>query len=504
MTPSSREGIVSDSQWNITLFEGIVTAFVHAVDYFQQDPILRDTWVRYIPLNAQLPFSAVFEGIITRLQAKEILLSTDGCYQLPQNVVVMPKGFRTQCDEPVIPAQYLPSIHYLADSYDFSANRQVLTKLGVKPMSDQNILDGLTKMDRADAFRSQDDKWHTLVCWFPNNMPQSMKNHNKQFLDLRLLLLNDGSWRPLREASQYVFVTDLEIVEDVEFECISSEIKEFSTRWIFLQSLGVRSADPTLIATKILLSASKTASLKSLVRFARFFYLHRNLNGVPRPSTKFEVMDEYGHVAKSNELYLETPESAVVYGFKLRDILPSEARFLHPDYVEPYAEDRYWLAWLHDSLGLHTSPRIVSARPSSDFLSMAHSLETPRFLSVLRAFWPQISTSLSTAGFADLSNMELVCDDGVAYPLRTTALRRRNLSWLPPSLASCLRFVSVVDPDDASWGFLAKLGVTMEPDANAWIGILFRLQQTNSGDERIVFSVYQQLNTHFAEASQYI
>ena len=53
---------------------------------------------------------------------------------------------------------------------------------------------------------------------------------------------------------------------------------------------------------------------------------------------------------------------------------------------------------------------------------------------------------------------------------------------------------SVVDPDDASWGFLAKLGVTMGPDANAWIDILFRLQKTNSGDERTVFSVYQQLN----------
>ena len=91
---------------------------------------------------------------------------------------------------------------------------------------------------------------------------------------------------------------------------------------------------------------------------------------MPRPSGKFEVMDGHGLVAESNELYLKSPESAVVHGFKLRDILPSEARFLHPDYIEPYAEDRYWLAWLHDGLGLHTSPGIVSARPSSDFLSM--------------------------------------------------------------------------------------------------------------------------------------
>lgn len=102
-----------------------------------------------------------------------------------------------------------------------------------------------------------------------------------------------------------------------------------------LQALGVRTADPTLVATKILLSVSKTASLRSLVRFARLFYQHRNLGGVPRPSGRFEVMDEHGLAAKSNELYLETPESTVVYGSKPRDILLSEARFLHPDYSEP-------------------------------------------------------------------------------------------------------------------------------------------------------------------------
>lgn len=486
------------------LFEGVITSFVNAMIHFQQDPSLRDTWMRYVPLHARSPFSTVAEGIITRLQAEEILLSADGRYRQPRCIVAMPKGFRTHRDEPVIPSQFLPSIHYLADSYDFSRDRQVLMKLGVKPMSDQNILDGLTNMDRADVIKVQDDRWHSIVCSCLSGMPRSMRDHNKQFLDLRLLPLNDGSWRPLREASQHIFVTDMEIAQDVEFKCIWSGVKEFSARWTFMQAMGVRIADPMIVATKILLSASKTASLESLIRYARFFYEHRNLKGVPRPSGKFEVMDEHGCVAKSNELYIETPESAVVYGFKLRDILPLEANFLHPDYTVPYTEDHYWLAWLHDSLGLHTSPRIISARPTSDLLSMARKLGTSQFLAVLRAFWPQISGGLSSTGFTDLSDTEVVCDDGVAYPLGTTALRRRKLSWLPPALASCLRFVSVVDPDDASWSFLAKLGVTLEPDANAWVGILLRLQQTNSGDERTVFSVYQQLNIRFAEAPQYI
>ena len=155
MTPANREGIIS---------------------YFQQDPTLRDTWVRCIPLHAQPPFSAVAEGIITRLQAKEVLLSTDGRYRRPQDIVVMPKGFRTQREEPVIPPQQLPSVHYLADPYNFSGNRQAFTRLGVKPMSEQNILDGLTNMDQADVIRSQDDKWHTSVCWFLNNMPRPMRN----------------------------------------------------------------------------------------------------------------------------------------------------------------------------------------------------------------------------------------------------------------------------------------------------------------------------------------
>ncbi|TFY59494.1 hypothetical protein EVJ58_g5749 [Rhodofomes roseus] len=499
LTPSNREGIVMDSKWNLALLEGIVDVFLHAVEQFQHDPVLRDSWVRFIPIHAQPPFSAVADKIVTRLQAREVLLSVDGRYRRPTDIVTVPKGFRISRTEPLIPQQYIPSVYYISHSYDASRDREYLAKLGVKPLSDQNFFDGLVAMDRANVIGVQSEQWHNLVC---AHLSSTLLTKGK--LDLRLIPLNDGSWRPAREAGQYVFMSKLDILQDVEFKCISNDVRENTARYTFLQTLGVRRADINLIATKILMEVKSSTSLPTLIHYARFFYDNRNEAGLPRPSARFKVMDENGRIAMSDELYLELPKGTPGHDVRLRDVLPSDARFLHRDYVRLYAQDRYWLSWLQDSLGLHTSPRIILGRVSPEIYSMAHNLETSRFLAALRAFWPQISTDITPSGLHDLSNIEVVCDDGVAYSLATTALKRRNLSWLPAALSSCLRFLPLSDPDDLSWSFLAKVGVTMEPNATAWIGMLFRLQEINSTDENAVTSVYQQLDARFIEAADFI
>lgn len=485
------------------LFDGIVDVFLRAVEHFQQDPTLRFYWVRYIPIHAQPPFAAVAENIIAKLQIREVLFSSDECRRQPRDVVALPKSLRVNHNEPLIPPEHLPGVHYLSDSYDASRDRIYLAKLGVKPLSEQNVLDGLVLMDRADAIRTRGDQWHEKVCAHLDAVPQVKGVFNKQILGLRLLPLHDGSWRPARDAKQLVFMSDLDIVQDVEFQCIANDVKENTARYKLFLALGVRIMDPTLIATQILLQSNPSASLPTLIRYARFFYESRNKYGVPYPSTKFKVMDQEGCIATSEEVYMELP-GATGGESDLRDILPPEAKFLHQDYVRLYATDRYWLSWLQDSLSVHTSPRIISGRPSPEIYAMALHLDTARFLAVLRTFWQQISASISPMGLSDLSGIEVVCDDGTARPLRTTALRRQNLSWLPPALSPCLSFIPVANPDDPSWGFLANIGVTMEANATAWVAMLFRLQEMKSTDEKTIVGVYQQLNGRFVEASESI
>ncbi|KAH9928331.1 uncharacterized protein B0H18DRAFT_1118012 [Fomitopsis serialis] len=466
LTPASREGIVIDSKWNLSLFDGVTETFLHAVEQFQQDPVLRYSWMRFIPIHAQSAFSAVAEGMIARLQTREVLLSVDGRYRRPEDVVTIPKGLRINRTEPLIPPQYLLS-------------------LGVKALSDQHFLDGLTAMDRANVIGAQTEQWHNIVCAHLSDMPRIKGKFSQQILDLRLLPLNDGSWRPAREAEQYVFMSEMDMLQDMEFKCIANDVKEHSARYAFFQLLGVRRADTNLIATKILLQVRLSSSVPTLIRYAR--------DG------------QTGHVAMSDELYLDVPlEGMPGHEVKLRNVLPSDVRFLHQDYVELYPEDRYWLSWLQDCLGLHTSPRIVLGRLSPEIYSMARNLETSKFLAALRAFWPQLSASISPAGIIDMSNIEVVCEDGVAYPLATTSLKRQNLAWLPATLSSCLHFLPLPDPDDLSWSFLTRVGVTMEANAAAWIGMLFRLQEMNSADEKTVVSVYQQLDARFNEAADFI
>ena len=504
LTPSSREGIISDSKWNLMLFDGIVDVFLGAVEQFQQDPILRFSWVRYIPIHAQPPFATVSERIIAKLQVRKVLFSYDDNRRRPQDVVILPKSFRVNHTEPLIPPEHLPGVQYLSDSYDLSRDRVHLVKLGVKPLSEQNILDGLMLMDRTDAICTQGDQWHETVCAHLNSVPRIKGGFNKQILGLRLLPLNDGSWRPARDAKQLVFMSsDLDIVEDVGFQCISNDVKENTARHKFFLALGVRIMDPTLVATQILLQSNSSASLSTLIRYARFFYESRNKVGIPHPSTNFKVMDQSGCITTSEEVYMELP-GTTTSDLNLRDILPPEAKFLHQDYVSLYSTDRYWLSWLQDSLGVHTSPRIIAGRPSPEIYSMARHLDTAQFLAVLRTFWQKMSTSISPLGLADLAGIEVACDDGIAHPLRTTALKRQNLSWLPPELSTCLSFIPVENPDDLSWGFLANVGVTMEANATAWVTMLYRLQEMKSTDEKTISGVYQQLNARFVEAAESI
>lgn len=485
------------------LFDGICDVFMHAVEEFQQDPVLWSTWVRFIPIHAQPPFANIAEKIVATLRTREVLYSSDGCLRRPRDVFTIPKSLRVNRTEPLIPPQHLPGIHYLLDLYDVSRDRTYLTKLGVKPLSEQHVLDGLAHMDCADAISAQGDQWHETACAYLHAVPQIKGKVNKDILKLRLLPLNDGSWRAAREAAQFVFVSDKDITHDIEFRCITDDVKEYTARHNFFLALGVRRMGPALIATTILLQSNQSASLDTLIRYARFFYEHRNKDGIPHPSTNFKVMDQTGRVTTGDEVYMELPE-AIASEVTLRDVLPSEAKFLHRDYVALYAEDRYWLSWLQDNLGVHTSPRIISGRPSPEIYSMAGHLDSAQFLDVLRAFWPQISASISPVGLSDLSGIEVICDDDIAHPLRTTALKRQNLSWLPPTLSSCLNFIPVTNPDDTSWGFLASIGVTLEANATAWVGMLFRLQEMNSTDEKTILGVYQQLNARFVEVSESI
>src|ERR1700749_1304798 len=116
LTSTSREDILSDSRWNITLRDAISATFLAAVSKFKFRPALRYTWFRFLPQNIHDSFLGPVESaIIQILSTRPIFHSADGIYRPPSKFVIA----GTFCDsegEPFIPEEYLPGKRYYLSS----------------------------------------------------------------------------------------------------------------------------------------------------------------------------------------------------------------------------------------------------------------------------------------------------------------------------------------------------------------------------------------------------
>ncbi|KAH9838232.1 uncharacterized protein C8Q71DRAFT_906078 [Rhodofomes roseus] len=504
LTSSSREDIIADSQWNRVLLEGVTATFLVAVARFRQHHDLRDSWMRYIPLNARGPFKAVQDSIFQSLRTQRVLRDVLDNDQLPTNLITIPTDFQLSRGDPLIDASDLPpSKYYISSSYDVDRDWVYLSKLGVTAMSTQQFLEGLRTMDRRNGFARCSEEWHEIVCRYLRvNVSRRRGRFDRDILNLRILPLADGTWGHAASASEYCFPADLDLSHLVGLTFISSEVRSYTSRYAFFEALGVRPANATVVANHILQS-HRAYTLSDMVRIAHFFFNHRDDRGFPSPKSRLFVMDEGEDEALGHELYLDV---TLADGQSLRSLLP-HTRFLHSAYIPPSAYQTSlasWRSWLQDHLGIHTRPRIVNGRMSQEFREMTQSLSHApgRLLGVLRQCWPIVSEELSQDGLGQLSQVAVVCTDGTQHKLAETALQRRSLKLMQIPSQS-IHFIDVSNPDDKQWDFLGELGVMLEPNAHAWLEVLKRLQTTEPAPvtlTRVVKEAYKQLDARFNEA----
>ncbi|TFY59493.1 hypothetical protein EVJ58_g5748 [Rhodofomes roseus] len=500
LTSSSREDIIADSQWNRVLLEGVTATFLVAVARFRQHHDLRDSWMRYIPLNARGPFKAVQDSIFQSLRTQRVLRDVLDNDQLPTNLITIPTDFQLSRGDPLIDASDLPPFkYYISSSYDVDRDWVYLSKLSVTAMSTQQFLEGLRTMDRRNGFARCSEEWHEIVCRYLRvNVSRRRGRFDRDILNLRILPLADGTWGRAASASEYCFPADLDLSHLVGLTFISSEVRSYTSRYAFFEALGVRPANATVVASHILQS-HRTHTLSDMVRIAHFFFNHRDDRGFPSPKSRLLVMDEGEDEALGHELYLDV---TLADGQSLRSLLP-HTRFLHSAYIPPSAyQTSSWRSWLQDPLGIHTRPRVVNGRLSQEFREMTQSLSHApgRLLGVLRQCWP--IEDLRQDGLVELSQVAVVCTDGTQHKLAETALQRHSLKLMQIPSQS-LHFIDVPNPDDKQWDFLAKLGVMLEPNAHAWLEVLKRLQTREpqpANLTRIVKEAYKQLDARFNEA----
>jgi hypothetical protein len=514
ITSASREDVLADKSWNKALREGVVDAFLLAMERFRNDPTIRNVWFRYLPESISDSFFCHVEHVLlAHLVKKPILRSTDGTYYHASQLFFLSRTFCDNEGMPLISETHLPqSQHYLSPDYDIhpdGQDRRILHRLGVREMTDHDFLTGLVLMDKAGMFPTQSDAWHDAVASLLLRLlpPGTIR---PDVLPLRILPLHNGKWAPAAQASMFMFPPGVSIPEDLGLQSITPRITKFSPRYRLFVRLGVMPANPVPIANKIL-TVTGPRSVAARVTHARFFFDHRTVPKMPH-AMRLRLVDEQGEGAQGDELYLDLP--GVDGALSLRDALSPDARFLHPNYLSAYPEGTdveeadedgangadyafedtrsQWLDWLHDRVGVNVVPRVLNDLLSPEFLDRAPALEGRELLVSLRVWWPRLERQLTGAGARSLGAISIA-----GRRLDTLYLRRGTLARIGEALE--LPCIPVDDPEDPRWDFLELLGVVTRMNASLFVNKLVHMQARGEKDHRMAGDMYNELDARFDE-----
>ena len=511
ITSASREDVLAHREWNKALLRSITDTFLLAVERFADHPTLRNVWFRYLPESISDSFFCYVEHkLMTELQCRSLLRTTNGVYARASQLIIIPASFRDGVGAPLIPEAHLPrGFYYLSSDYNaYDRDGFILRRLGVREMTDDDFLRGLTKMDHANLFSAQSAAWHEAVASCILHLPGTPfgRGVRPEVSMLRILPLCNGTWAIASLASKFMFPpAGVSIPDGLGLQSIAPDIPMFSARYELFLRLGVTLPNPVTIANKILFAVDPRSVLERVAR-ARFFFEHRRVSNMP-PAFRLRLADERGVGAQGDELYLDLPGEDGTLA--LRDALsPLEARFLHPEYLSAYPEEAAedvtdenevradtrseWVAWLRDCVGVNVVPRVLNGHLTSDFLNRAPELAGHELLASLRAWWPRLSNLLTQVGARALGEVPIA-----GRRLDRLYLRRGALARADQGLE--LPFVPVDDPEDPRWNFLELLGVAMRLNAQFFLNKLIHMQGQGEKDIEATAEIYKQLDARFDE-----
>lgn len=533
LTPASREDILEDKPWNITIRNGLLAAVLAAVERLKRRENMKFTWFRFLPLESDISnayFRPLANHIRQSLIAKELFLSQDGQFCTAARLLILPSWATYQDSgeahaQPIIPEKHLPPFtRYLHESYDTTTTRadgSLLEGLGLKQLSGAQFIKSLQGIIADRLHERLSARWfdaviHNLVRLHETTAPPPGRRrkpapyvHRDAIWALKLIPLSDGSW--VSKSSNMIIYFDFalgDIPDDLGIYRLRSGVDMSRSRQHFYSLMGVNIAEPSAIA-KLIMGlhrevARAPSSLPSLLKHARFLFTHREgLQNERISVVNLLLLDANSEVGQGKDLYLPGGE-----GIPLETVLPSPpARFLHQGYVDMYADDpatkAKWLKWLCDSTGgpgVQASPRVTSdGRLSVEAALMLQTVSTPQLLAVLRYHWAGGfgSSRLSRDATSQISNTLVGCGDA-RVPLKATYIKRNSLA----EDTSGLPFLPIDDPQNPEWDFLRRFGVATEINGSFYLRQLKQLQsQGGEQNEDDMNALYRQLEARFSDDS---
>ncbi|KAF4212811.1 hypothetical protein CNMCM5878_000675 [Aspergillus fumigatiaffinis] len=452
VTDASRQDIVRSSARNIKLLPAIAQAFIQAVKQFCTHPSLAYQWMRYLPnieWGSQDRFWKALPGEIRRqLQLTSTMWTRSHRHmRCIGDMLLVPSNMCDKYGKPLLPdldtEQYLSSHYVLKDL-------NPLRDYGLQLMNRHGFLDRLrhdVNNGGSSIMRNPNtnDDWHSAVAKYllsvlGPNFPNMMAAIKK----IKLIPLMGGRWRrPSALDRDPVYFTQAHghaIPTDgiVDLIAPNAEINPFRKQ--LFARLGVQEASVRDIRRKIIDQDTKFApGLETSRSHLRFLYLTAHLDRENDKPITYSLLELTGNASRLRSLLEGTwyfPDKGPYTPQELLAQFDPKPIILHPAYMrdcpeKPEEETRSWRTWLSEMFGIRDMiPLTSNIHLSEECLYLARSCQE-KFLSFLLRYWPFEGAYI--ANNPDLAkallNIEVLCENGRAYPLGKTYVRTAQFEY---------------------------------------------------------------------------
>jgi hypothetical protein len=289
------------------------------------------------------------------------------------------------------------------------------------------------------------DDWHSAVAKYllsvlGPNFPNMMAAIKK----IKLIPLMGGRWRrPSALDRDPVYFTQAHghaIPTDgiVDLIAPNAEINPFRKQ--LFARLGVQEASVRDIRRKIIDQDTKFApGLETSRSHLRFLYLTAHLDRENDKPITYSLLELTGNASRLRSLLEGTwyfPDKGPYTPQELLAQFDPKPIILHPAYMrdcpeKPEEETRSWRTWLSEMFGIRdVIPLTSNIHLSEECLYLARSCQE-KFLSFLLRYWPFEGAYI--ANNPDLAkallNIEVLCENGRAYPLGKTYVRTAQFEY---------------------------------------------------------------------------
>ncbi|GFF84697.1 conserved hypothetical protein [Aspergillus udagawae] len=534
VTDASRQDIVRSSARNMKLLPAIAQAFIQAVKQLCTHNTLAYQWMRYLPdIEWGDGFwEALPEEICRQLKLTSTMWTRSQCnMRCIGDIRLIPSSMCDKYGKPLLPdldwEQY-PSSHY--------ARKDLISlrDYGLPRMDRWEFLERLRQdvsNGGSSIMRNPDtnDDWHSAVAKYLISVSGSKYQRTLETIkEIELIPLMGGRWRCPSVLDRYpVYFTQAHgyaLPTDGIFDLIEPNAEINPARKQLFALLGVQEASVRDIRCKIThRDALLAPGLETSRSHLQFLYLTAHLDrehDQPITYSLLKLTDNASRLKSRLDGTWYFPDEEPYSPQKLLAQFDPTPLILHPHYMrdcpeKPEEETRSWRAWLSEMFGIReVIPLTSNKHLSEECLYLAKSCQE-KFLPFLLKYWP-----FEGAYIADnpdlvkaLLNIEVLCENGRAYPLGKTYVRTAQLEYADGFLREGEFFPWLkLDPSDEAPGF-SDIGVLTtalgfgrpKSDLEFYLTILQFVSNGNRGKKKVlddprIFDLYSRIENRYHES----